>query len=96
MVQFIRTETCTGVVFYMVSLVKVKHWHGSLVLVLKYCGDSHKTASEESHCSGLNILNAQSQEGRTSARIFMVHSNLKCFQTHNSYNNASDLKDRSL
>lgn len=80
----------------MVSLVKVKHWQKSLGLVLKYCGDPHKTVPEGSHCSGLNILNAQSQEGRTSARIFMVHSNLKCFQTHNSYKNAFDLKDRSV
>lgn len=60
MVQFIRRETHTEVVFYMVSLVKVKHCHKSLVFVLKYCGDPHKTVSEESHCSGLNILNAQS------------------------------------
>lgn len=96
MVEFIHTETHTGAVFYMASTVRVEHWHENLVLVLNYCGDPHKTVSEESHCSGLNILNAQSQEGRTSACIFMVHSNLKCFQTHNSYNNTFNLKDRSL
>lgn len=58
MVQYVHTETHSGVVFYTVPLVKVKHWHKSLVLVLKYCGDPHKTISEESHRSGLNILNA--------------------------------------
>lgn len=78
------------------SLMKVKYWRGSLGLVLQYYGDSHKTISEESHCSGLNTLNTEGQEERTSAHIFMVHSNLKCFQTYSSYDAALDLKDTGL
>lgn len=74
----------------------VKYQREGLGLVLKHCGDPHKTVSEEIHYSGLVSLNAEDQEGRTSAHIFMVHSNFKYFQTYSSHNTALGLKDTSL